>query len=56
LQLAENTRRAAEQAKNRNALASINGAPGAVHTGGGVDPANLRGLLEAQFAGNSGRV
>lgn len=56
LQLAENTRRAAEQAKNRNALLSVNGAPGAVSTGGGVDPANLRGLLEAQFNGGAGRV
>jgi hypothetical protein len=54
--LADNARRAQEQAKNRNALLSVNGAPGAVHTGGGVDPANLRGLLEAGFAGNAGRV
>ena len=56
MQMAENTRRAAEQAKNRNALLSVNGAPGAVSTGGGVDPANLRGLLEAQFNGGAGRV
>lgn len=56
LQMAENARRAQEQAKNRNALASVNGAPGAVHTGSGSDPSNLRGFLEAQFASNAGRV
>ena len=56
LQLAENTRRAAEQVKNRNAMLSVNGAPGADSTGSGVDPNNLRGLLEAQFNGGAGRV
>jgi len=57
LQMAENARRVQEQGKNRNAMLSVNGAPGAVATGGpSVDPTNLRGLLEAQFAGNSGRV
>ena len=54
--LAENTKRAADQAKNRNALGAVNGAPGSVSTGNGVDPTNLRGLLEAQFSGNAGRV
>jgi hypothetical protein len=57
LQMAENARRVQDQAKNRNAMLTVNGAPGAVATGGpSLDPANLRGLLEAQFAGNSGRV
>jgi hypothetical protein len=57
LQMAESTRRAAGQAKNRNALLSVNGAPRAVATGSpGVDPTNLRSLIESQFAGNSGRV
>jgi hypothetical protein len=54
--LADNTRRAAEQAKNRNALAAVSGAPGAVASVAGVDPANLRQLLETQFAGSAGRV
>lgn len=58
LQLAENTQRVAGQAKNRNALASVNGAPGAVATGSALpDASNLRGFLEAQFApGGSKRV
>jgi hypothetical protein len=58
MQLAENTRRVTDQAKNRNALASVNGAPGAVATGApAVDPGNLRSFIEAQFApGGSKRV
>ena len=39
--LAEHTRRVQEQAKNRNALGTVSGAPGAVATGGGADPTNL---------------
>jgi hypothetical protein len=56
LQLAENTRRAAEQQKNRNALGAVSGAPGSISTGGGADASNLRGFPEAQFAGSAGRV
>lgn len=57
LQAAESLKKAADQAKNRNALAAVNGAPGAVSTGGpAVDPTNLRALIESQFAVGSGRV
>lgn len=59
IQLAENAKRVAEQAKNRNALASVNGAPGAVASGGkstGREAENMRSFIEAQFEGTSGRV
>ena len=58
MQLADSTRRVESQAKNRNALASVNGAPGAVTTGSALpDASNLRGFLEAQFApGGTKRV
>jgi hypothetical protein len=57
LQMAENARRVQEQGKNRNALLSVNGAPGAVNgVGPSADPANLRGFLESQFTGTAGRV
>lgn len=57
MQLAESTRRMADQAKNRNALGAVNGAPGAVSTGApAVDPTNMRALIEAGFTGDSRRV
>jgi hypothetical protein len=56
LQLAENAKRVAAQAKNRNALGAVNGGPGAVGVAPGIDPRNLRSLLESQFEGTAGRV
>jgi hypothetical protein len=57
LQLAENTRRAQDQSRNRNALLSVNGAPGAVNgVGPAVDATNMRALIESQFSGSAGRV
>jgi len=58
MQLAESTRRVESQAKNRNALGSVNGAPGGVATGSALpDPGNMRSFIEAQFApGGTKRV
>jgi hypothetical protein len=57
LQIAENARRVQEQSRNRNAMLTVNGAPGAVNgSGPATDPGNLRALLESQFSGSAGRV
>ena len=58
LQVAENTRRAQDQGKNRNAMLSVNGGPGAVAPAStaGADPSKLREFLEAQFTSPGGRV
>jgi hypothetical protein len=55
MQQADALKRAAEQGKNRNALATVTGAPGAVSTGApAVDVKSLRSVIESQFGG--GRV
>jgi hypothetical protein len=58
LQQAADIARAASQSKNRNALAAVNGAPGAVAVTptAGADPSKLREFLEAQFTSPGGRV
>jgi len=58
MQLADSTKRVESQAKNRNALATVNGAPGGVSTGSALpDAGNMRAFIEAQFApGGSKRV
>lgn len=56
MQLAESTKRVADQAKNRNALGAVQGAPGAIATGSALpDPSNMRGFIEAQFAPGGAR-
>lgn len=57
MQQAENIRRAGEQEKNRVAANStVTGAPGAVGVTPGVDPKNMRAMIESQFKDTSGRV
>jgi hypothetical protein len=59
MQLADSTKRVESQAKNRNALATVNGAPGAVATGSALpDAGNMRQFIAAQFepGGGSKRV
>lgn len=47
--------RVAELGKHRDAASSVTGAPGAAAVTAVVDPKNLRGLIEAQFAGGGAR-
>lgn len=57
LQMAENAKKVVDQAKNRNALATVNGAPGAISTSApAVDPTNMRALIESQFSSDARRV
>ena len=56
MQQAENLKRVAEQAKNRNALATVNGAPGGAVTPAASDAKDLRSFIASQFESGGGRV